>query len=56
MKCNFVYGFSTLYINVQIIVIWNNQEFGISMNCKSMCVYNQCMWMCAYYSANLLLQ
>jgi hypothetical protein len=40
---DFFNGFSTLYIDVQILVIWNSHEYGILMNCKGMCVYNQCM-------------
>jgi hypothetical protein len=35
--------FSTLYSEVQILVIWNNHEFGVLMNYKGRCVLNQGM-------------
>jgi hypothetical protein len=33
--------FFTIYSEVQILVIWNNHEFGVSMNCNVKCVENQ---------------
>jgi len=36
------FGFSTLYIKIQILVTLNNHEYGVLMNCKGRCVYNQC--------------
>jgi hypothetical protein len=56
MKCNFVFGSSTFYFEKQILIIWNNPEYGVLMNYKGRCVYNQCKTCeCAYYSANILL-
>jgi hypothetical protein len=37
MKCNYVSRFSTLYLEVQIVIIWNNDEYGVLMNCKGRC-------------------
>jgi hypothetical protein len=57
MNCNIVLEFFTMYFKMQILVIWNNHEFGVLMNGRVKCVENQveimnvCMW-----SANLLLQ
>jgi hypothetical protein len=39
----FVYGFVAWYIDVQILVIWNKHESSILVNCKGMCVYDQCV-------------
>jgi hypothetical protein len=38
MNCNFVSGFLTLNSEVQIMVSWNNHEFGVLMDCRHMCV------------------
>jgi hypothetical protein len=35
--------FSTLYSKVKILVIWNNHESNVLMNCRVMYVYNQGM-------------
>ncbi len=46
-----------MYFEMQNMVIWNNHEYGVLMNCKVKCVENQgknnewYMW-----SVNLLLQ
>jgi hypothetical protein len=32
MNYNSVFGFSTLYFEVQILVIWNNHDYGVLMN------------------------
>jgi hypothetical protein len=41
MNCNYFLGFSTLYLEIQLLVIWNNHEYNVLMNYKGMCVYNQ---------------
>ncbi len=41
MKCNSIFGLFTLYLEVQILVIWNKHESSVLMNCGSKCVYNQ---------------
>ncbi len=41
MNCNFVLEFFTMYFKVQILVIWNNHEFGVLMNGIIKCVDNQ---------------
>jgi hypothetical protein len=40
MNCNFVFGVFTMYFEVQILVIWNNLEFGVLMNGYVKCVEN----------------
>jgi hypothetical protein len=42
--------FFTMHFEVQILVIWNNHEYGVLMNCKVKCVENpsrnsECMHM-----------
>jgi hypothetical protein len=32
MNCDFVFGVFTMYFEVQILVRWNNHEFGVLMN------------------------
>jgi len=41
MNYNYVFGFSTLYFEVQILGIWNNHEYSVLMNCRDKCVKNQ---------------
>jgi hypothetical protein len=33
--------FFTIHFEVQILVIWNNLEYGVLMNCKVKCIDNQ---------------
>jgi hypothetical protein len=41
MKCNFVSGvFFTMYYEMQILIIWNNHEYGVLINGKVKCVRN----------------
>jgi hypothetical protein len=41
MNYNIIFGFFTMYSKMQILVIWNNHEFGVLMNGNVMCVENQ---------------
>jgi hypothetical protein len=41
MNYNFFLKFFTMYFEVQILVIWNNHEFGVLMNGNVKCVENQ---------------
>jgi hypothetical protein len=43
MNYNSIFGYSTVYLRVQIQGIWNNHEYGVLMNCINMCVWNQGM-------------
>jgi hypothetical protein len=38
MDCNYVFGFFTLYLEIKILVIWNNHEYGVLMNWKGRCM------------------
>jgi hypothetical protein len=40
MNCNIVYGVLKMYSKVQILVIWNNHEYGVLMNGNVKCIEN----------------
>jgi len=57
INCNLVFGVLIMYFEMEILVIWNNHEYGVLMNGNVKCgekkakIVNVCIW-----SANFLLQ